>query len=304
MDRPEDIETNPVNRQGLHRHDQQHPARTPRTSRRRRAPTRARRTSAGHIIEITEDGDDHAATTFAWDIFMLCGDPADESTYFAGFPKDKVSPIASPDNITFDVDGQPLDLDRRPAEHARGQRRPLRGAGRWRGARLPAAVLQRGDRRRGLRTDLHSGQHRPLRRRSSTRAKAAPSTSRPQAGPKPAAHPGRQSLLSRRTTAVRSGRNFPHNNLKQLSHSPLSEGRGVFLAAFLSGQVAVGSSLGRLGATETTSIPGHSFITFDNGRHVKPATPAANPLPPQPRCPEPCPEPHAPRPARAKGGGR
>jgi secreted PhoX family phosphatase len=59
----------------------------------------------GHIIEITEDGDDHAATTFAWDIFMLCGNPEDEDSYFAGFPKEKVSGIACPDNITFDING-------------------------------------------------------------------------------------------------------------------------------------------------------------------------------------------------------
>ena len=46
---------------------------------------------------------------------MLAGDPADPSTYFAGFPKDQVSPIATMDNIAFDdsgnlwiaTDGQP-----------------------------------------------------------------------------------------------------------------------------------------------------------------------------------------------------
>ena len=44
-----------------------------------------------------------AATSFTWDIFLLCGDPADECTYFAGFPKEQVSAISSPDNITFDL---------------------------------------------------------------------------------------------------------------------------------------------------------------------------------------------------------
>jgi LPXTG-motif cell wall-anchored protein len=61
--------------------------------------------SYGHIIEVTEKNDNHAATTFTWDIFLLCGDPDDPSTYFAGFPKDQVSPIANPDNITFDQAG-------------------------------------------------------------------------------------------------------------------------------------------------------------------------------------------------------
>jgi len=45
---------------------------------------------------------------------MLAGNPDDPSTFFAGFPKDQVSPIASPDNLAFDdghmwlaMDGQP-----------------------------------------------------------------------------------------------------------------------------------------------------------------------------------------------------
>lgn len=36
---------------------------------------------------------------------MLCGDPADESIYFAGYPKDQVSSIANPDNLAFDMNG-------------------------------------------------------------------------------------------------------------------------------------------------------------------------------------------------------
>lgn len=39
---------------------------------------------------------------------MLCGDPAnptDAPTYFAGFDPSKVSPISSPDNVTFDRRG-------------------------------------------------------------------------------------------------------------------------------------------------------------------------------------------------------
>ena len=36
---------------------------------------------------------------------MLCGDPDDPGTYFAGFDKSQVSPIACPDNITFDNAG-------------------------------------------------------------------------------------------------------------------------------------------------------------------------------------------------------
>jgi len=118
MDRPEDIEHNPVNgkvymvmtnntERGTPDGDEGPTASNPRPE-----------NSHGHIIEVTEDGEADA-TTFTWDIFLLCGDPADEATYFAGFPKDQVSPISSPDNITFDMngnlwistDGQPRTLE-------------------------------------------------------------------------------------------------------------------------------------------------------------------------------------------------
>ncbi len=51
------------------------------------------------------EGDDHAATTFSWEMFALCGDLADGSTYFAGFDQELVSPISAPDNIVFDLVG-------------------------------------------------------------------------------------------------------------------------------------------------------------------------------------------------------
>jgi secreted PhoX family phosphatase len=59
----------------------------------------------GHVIEIWERRNDPGATTFAWSIPLVCGDPADPSTYFAGFDKTKVSPISCPDNVAFDADG-------------------------------------------------------------------------------------------------------------------------------------------------------------------------------------------------------
>ena len=60
----------------------------------------------GHIIEITEAGNDAAATTFGWTILLLCGDPAtNASAYFAGFPAAQVSPISCPDNVAFDSAG-------------------------------------------------------------------------------------------------------------------------------------------------------------------------------------------------------
>lgn len=59
----------------------------------------------GHILEITETGNDSAATTFAWNLLLVCGDPADPSTYFGGFDKSQVSPISCPDNVAFDPYG-------------------------------------------------------------------------------------------------------------------------------------------------------------------------------------------------------
>ncbi|MFQ6485057.1 PhoX family protein [Brachybacterium epidermidis] len=72
----------------------------------------------GHVIEMDELGD-QTTTSFAWNLLLVCGDPAtDENTYFAGFPEDQVSPISCPDNLAFDsvgnlwisTDGQPSGI--------------------------------------------------------------------------------------------------------------------------------------------------------------------------------------------------
>jgi uncharacterized protein len=61
----------------------------------------------GHVLELFEDGGDHSATTFGWEIFIQCGDPQVEAdaTYFAGFDPAQVSPISNPDYLTFDNRG-------------------------------------------------------------------------------------------------------------------------------------------------------------------------------------------------------
>ena len=70
----------------------------------------------GHVVEIVETRNDATSTTFTWNLLLVCGDPAKNvSTYFAGFPREKVSPISCPDNVAFDdsgnlwisTDGQP-----------------------------------------------------------------------------------------------------------------------------------------------------------------------------------------------------
>jgi uncharacterized protein len=104
MDRPEDIETNPVNGKVYmvltNNRDRGAEGKGETDGANPRPANRH-----GHILEVEEEGGDHAATRFKWDIFMLCGDPKDESTYFAGYPKDRVSTVSCPDNIAFDRDG-------------------------------------------------------------------------------------------------------------------------------------------------------------------------------------------------------
>ncbi|GAA0405542.1 PhoX family protein [Acrocarpospora corrugata] len=101
MDRPEDMERNPVNgavylalTNNTNRTAAQLDEANPRPSNRH-----------GHILEIVESRNDAGANRFAWSLPLVCGDPTDPSTYFAGFDKTKVSPISCPDNLAFDRDG-------------------------------------------------------------------------------------------------------------------------------------------------------------------------------------------------------
>lgn len=101
MDRPEDIEVNPVN-------ERVYVACTNNTDRGKAGKDGLNKSNPrnnnqhGHIIEMVETGNDHASTTFTWELFLVCGDPNDASTYYAGYPKENVSPISCPDNICFD----------------------------------------------------------------------------------------------------------------------------------------------------------------------------------------------------------
>jgi secreted PhoX family phosphatase len=59
----------------------------------------------GHVVELTETAG-QSGTTFGWSILLLCGDPkVFANSYFAGFPKELVSPISCPDNVAFDSAG-------------------------------------------------------------------------------------------------------------------------------------------------------------------------------------------------------
>ena len=58
----------------------------------------------GHVIEITEDDDRVDATTFSWNLLLVCGPPGEVGNYFAGYDG-PVSPISCPDNLAFDSEG-------------------------------------------------------------------------------------------------------------------------------------------------------------------------------------------------------
>jgi secreted PhoX family phosphatase len=57
----------------------------------------------GHVIEWIET-DGVAGRDFYWRIFLIAGDP-DKREHFAGYDKSRVSPISCPDNLEFDSAG-------------------------------------------------------------------------------------------------------------------------------------------------------------------------------------------------------
>jgi secreted PhoX family phosphatase len=104
MDRPEDMEMNPVNGKVyliMTNNTQRETEGKPETDAANPRPENR----YGHVIEIIENNNDAASTEFTWEIFILAGNADDDDTYYAGFPKDLVSSFACPDNITFDLEG-------------------------------------------------------------------------------------------------------------------------------------------------------------------------------------------------------
>ncbi|GAA2335140.1 PhoX family phosphatase [Saccharopolyspora halophila] len=101
MDRPEDIQPNPVNgkiycaltnnsNRGTADHAGVDEA-NPRVGNKN-----------GQVLEVDDDA---TGTRFGWNLLLVCGDPNDESTYYGGFDKSAVSPISCPDNVAFDRHG-------------------------------------------------------------------------------------------------------------------------------------------------------------------------------------------------------
>ena len=102
MDRPEDVEANPLTGKVY----------CVMTGNTQRKPEQVDRSNPrpnnkfGHIIELTEDGGDHAASRFRWEIFILAGDPRkpEHGAFYQG--RTDVSPFATPDNLAFDDAGR------------------------------------------------------------------------------------------------------------------------------------------------------------------------------------------------------
>ena len=119
MDRPEDIETSPLTGKVYMVMTNNTRRGTPEGKEGPNAANPRPENKYGHVIEVTEDGNDHAATSFRWEIFILAGPPEDPSTDFGGFPKERVSAISSPDNAAIDkfgnlwlaTDGMPDTLE-------------------------------------------------------------------------------------------------------------------------------------------------------------------------------------------------
>ncbi|WP_372730097.1 PhoX family phosphatase [Nocardioides sp.] len=118
MDRPEDVEPNPVNgkvyaaltnnsqRGSTFAPDEANPVTRSMTRPAIGAPlveTSGNRN--GYVLELSPAKRDHTAEAFTWDLFLVCGDPEAQETYFGGFDKGRVSPISCPDNVAFDEAG-------------------------------------------------------------------------------------------------------------------------------------------------------------------------------------------------------
>jgi secreted PhoX family phosphatase len=118
MDRPEDVEANPVNgriyaamtnnsnRGSAFPLDEANPVGESHVRTELGGPlVKKSGNRNGYILEMAEDGGDHTATTFTWTLFLVCGDPDAPETYFGGYDKSRVSMISCPDNVAFDAAG-------------------------------------------------------------------------------------------------------------------------------------------------------------------------------------------------------
>jgi secreted PhoX family phosphatase len=102
MDRPEDIETNPVNGRVY----------VVLTNNSRRKPDEVDKANPrasnahGHILEIAPRDGDHAATDGNWSIFLLAGKPGYDAGARYHRATSELGWLSCPDNIAFDSKGR------------------------------------------------------------------------------------------------------------------------------------------------------------------------------------------------------
>ncbi len=102
MDRPEDAQPGPNGTAYLMLTNN-----TRRTPEQVNAANPRPESSFGHIIEIKEDGEDHAATKGTWSILVKCGDPTIEEVGAQWNPETSENGwFGSPDNAAMDADGR------------------------------------------------------------------------------------------------------------------------------------------------------------------------------------------------------
>lgn len=103
MDRPEDIEVNPLSGKVYVALTNN----TKRTADQVDAANPRPKNAFGHIIEITPDNGDHAATAFRWEILVRCGDPAAAEVGATFSPATSRNGwFGMPDNLAIDALGR------------------------------------------------------------------------------------------------------------------------------------------------------------------------------------------------------
>ena len=114
MDRPEDVEPNPVTGRvyiACTYNERRKPADDP-NARERMGPGNPRANNiSGHVIEMIAPGGsgaeaDHSADQFRWEIFILCGNPANDPSARYGQGTSEHGWLAAPDNFAFDPKGR------------------------------------------------------------------------------------------------------------------------------------------------------------------------------------------------------
>jgi uncharacterized protein len=114
MDRPEDVEPNPVTGRvyiACTNNTRRKAADDPNARERVNASNPRANNIAGHVVELIAPGGDgaqadHSADQFRWEMFILCGNPANDPSARYGQGTSANGWLAAPDNLAFDPKGR------------------------------------------------------------------------------------------------------------------------------------------------------------------------------------------------------